>query len=210
MDNLILLNKQSAVRFADLESKVFFEKISGYDTLRFILSKKAILVEGPSDELVIQRAYMDLHNGKLPIEDGVEVISVGTSFLRFLEIANYLNFDIKVVTDNDGDIAALNKKYKNYLGINQKPNIEICFDDRDLAQIMASNKTNLVFNYNTLEPSLIEANNLITMNEILGKDYRTVEELIKFMLNNKTDCALKIFTSKKCINYPEYILRAIR
>ena len=75
---------------------------------------------------------------------------------------------------------------------------------------MASNKTNLVFNYNTLEPSLIEANNLITMNEILGKDYRTVEELIKFMLNNKTDCALKIFTSKKCINYPEYILRAIR
>lgn len=56
-----------------------------------ILCKKAILVEGDSDELVIQKAYMLQHNGRLPIHDQVDVISVGTSFLRFLEIAAKLH-----------------------------------------------------------------------------------------------------------------------
>ena len=89
-----------------------------------ILCKKAILVEGDSDELVVQRAYMDTHNGKLPIEDEIEVMSVGTSFLRFLEIAERLNISVKVVTDNDGDIPALEKKYSEYIGKNKKDNIE--------------------------------------------------------------------------------------
>ena len=64
--------------------------MSGYDTLRLILCKKAILVEGDSDELVVQRAYMDIHNGRLPIQDGIDVITVGLSFLRFLEVATIL------------------------------------------------------------------------------------------------------------------------
>ena len=34
---------------------------------------------------------------------------MGTSFWRFLEIAKYLDFTIKVVTDNDGDVKALEK-----------------------------------------------------------------------------------------------------
>ena len=60
-----------------------------------------------------------LENGnKLPIEIGIgiDVISVGISFLRFLEIAEKINIEVVVVTDNDGSIEALNKKYKDYLG----------------------------------------------------------------------------------------------
>jgi putative ATP-dependent endonuclease of the OLD family len=52
----------------------------------------------------------------LPIEDGIDVISVGTSFLRFLEIAEKINKPVAVITDNDGDVAALSKKYADYLG----------------------------------------------------------------------------------------------
>ena len=74
-------------------------------SLRMILCKKAILCEGDSDELVIQKAYMQLNDGRLPIEDGIEVISVGVSFLRFLEIADCIQTKIAVVTDNDGDLA---------------------------------------------------------------------------------------------------------
>ena len=88
LENLILLNHGKILRLADLssETSVFFKRIAGYDTLRLLLSSKAILVEGDSDELIVQRAYMDSHNGKLPINDGIDVISVGVSFLRFLEI----------------------------------------------------------------------------------------------------------------------------
>lgn len=109
LDNLILLNAQKAISFDKIESKDFFERVAGYDTLRLILCKKAILVEGDSDELILQRAYMDKNYGRLPIEDGIEIISVGTSFLGFLEIAKHLDMPVRVVTDNDGDIKALEK-----------------------------------------------------------------------------------------------------
>lgn len=209
LDNLILLNQQNTIRFSDLESKTFFEKVSGYDTLRMILCKKAILVEGDSDELVIQRAYMDTHNGKLPIEDGVEIISVGTSFLRFLEIAERLSIPVKVVTDNDGSVASLEKKYKKYIGKNKKLNIEICYDSNEYTGALTIGKAKKPFNYNTLEPLLLKANDLDTLNRILDTDYSTEDDLHKYMKENKTECALKIFSAEDSIEYPEYIKRAI-
>ena len=39
-----------------------------------------------------------------------------------------INKPVVVVTDNDGDIDTLNKKYENYLGSKANPNIKICFD----------------------------------------------------------------------------------
>ena len=46
-------SKTSIIVFITFE---FFKKVAGYDTLRLILCKKSILVEGDSDELVVQRA----------------------------------------------------------------------------------------------------------------------------------------------------------
>ena len=210
LNNLILLNQQETVRFSNLKSKEFFEKVSGYDTLRLILCDKAILVEGDSDELVIQRAYMDTHDGKLPIEDNVDVISVGTSFLRFLEIAENLNIPVRVVTDNDGDVSALEKKYSRYLGSNKKQNIEICYDENEYNGVLRIGKNKpKAFNYNTLEPLLVNANTLELFNEIFESDY-SEDDLQKYMKSNKTDCALKIFNYTSNINYPEYIQRAVK
>lgn len=97
--------------------------------MRLLLSKKAVLVEGDSDELVIQRAYMDSFDEKLPIHDRIDIISFGTSFLRFLEIPKLLGLQATVVTDNDGNVAALKNKYKDYLRENKIDNITICFDE---------------------------------------------------------------------------------
>ena len=210
LDNLVLLTKNNSVRLRGLESNDFFEKISGYDTLRLILCKKAILVEGDSDELVIQRAYMDKHDGKLPIEDGVEVISVGTSFLRFLEIGRKLNIPVKIVVDNDGDIAALQEKYSEYIGTNVSSNIEVCFDLKEYSGELKIGKNNTPYNYNTLEPLLLESNSLEVLNEIFGTSYAEKDDLRKYMRNHKTDCALKIFKARTKINYPDYIARAVK
>lgn len=211
LDNLILLNQQKTTRFNQLKANGFFEKIAGYDTLRLILCKKAILVEGDSDELVLQRAYMDNHSGKLPIEDGVEIISVGTSFLRFLEIAEHLSLPVKVVTDNDGDLEALMKKYADYIGTNKKDNIEICYVKNEYTgTLMLGKKVSKPFNYNTLEPLLLVENSLSTMNTIFDTNYTLDDEMHKYMKANKTDCALKIFSCEDNIKYPEYIMRAIR
>src|SRR5690606_22707311 len=124
LKDLILLNDRKALTLDDLskDTRGFFEKISGYDTLRLILCEKAILVEGDSDELIVQNAYLE-EQGVLPIENCVEVISVGVSLLRLLEMAEKLNKTVSVVTDNDGDIEAMEKKYEASLGVKAKENI---------------------------------------------------------------------------------------
>jgi putative ATP-dependent endonuclease of OLD family len=71
LDNLILLNNtggHSYVKLSALSDQgKFFKKLPGYDTLRLALAEKVVLVEGDADELVVQKAYMLKHQGRLPI-----------------------------------------------------------------------------------------------------------------------------------------------
>lgn len=209
LEHLILLNNKKTVRLNELqeETRTFFEKLSGYDTLRLLLCEKAILVEGDSDELLVQKAFMMKNDGKLPIEHGIDVISVGTSFLRFLEIAEKIDKKVAVVTDNDGNVASLNSKYQAYLGSNSKANIKICFDETvDTGVLMIGTKP---FNYNTLEPKFLKANNRTILNTILGTEFTNDDDLHKYMKANKTACALKIFDSTETFEFPEYITKSI-
>lgn len=148
---------------------------------------------------------MDSFNGKLPIHDGIDIISVGTSFLRFLEIAKILDLQVTVVTDNDKNVNALKKKYKDYLGDNKTANIKICFDEEE--HEYEGKLEN--YNYNTLEPCIYRANTLDIMNQILGKEFSESDDLLKYMKYNKTEVALKIFNSDIKIKYPKYIEEAI-
>jgi len=77
MENVILLGENRSGKLSQLpkDTKDYFQKLPNYDTLRFILSKRVILVEGPADDLIIQKAYHQKHN-KLPLDDGIDVISV--------------------------------------------------------------------------------------------------------------------------------------
>lgn len=204
LDHLIVLRDGEVVRISELEASDFFKKLAGYDTLRLALARKAILVEGDSDELVVQRAYMDANTGRLPIQDGVDVISVGTAFLRFLELARALKIPVAVVTDNDGEPASVEKKYAAYKA---SDTVKICFDPVvDTGPLMIGDKA---YNYNTLEPKLLKANDLATLIGILKVSTDTEDDLRKHMRVNKTECALAIFNSTTAIAYPDYIKEAI-
>lgn len=210
LDNLILLHDKKIIRLNKLspDTQKFFEKIAGYDTLRLILCKKAILVEGDSDELVIQKAYMLQNQGKLPIENEIDVISIGIAFKRFLEIAANINKEVTVVTDNDGDIEKnINNKYSDYLGDNAKPNIKICFDTTIDPELTIDGKK---YNNNTLEPKILKSNSLSKLNKIFGTKHTTDDDLRKYMKSNKTECALKIFDTPEKIFFPDYVLEAIK
>ncbi|MCV6624134.1 MAG: AAA family ATPase [Cellvibrionaceae bacterium] len=209
LNSLILLHNKNVTKLKDLsaDTRSFFEKIQGYDTLRLILCEKAILVEGDSDELIVQKAYMNANGGKLPIENGIDVISVGVSFLRFLEVSEKLGKRVVVVTDNDGDVEALERKYANYLGTNSKKGISICYDSVvDEGELKIGEKK---FNYNTLEPKLVRTNGFEGMKTLLDVEYAGIDDLHKYMKSNKTDCALKLFDSDYDIYFPDYILRSI-
>jgi putative ATP-dependent endonuclease of the OLD family len=194
LENLMLLNankKTATLKSLSFDTQNYFKKLPGYDTLRILLSKKAILVEGPSDELIVQKAYMQKH-GKMPIEDCVDVITVrGLSFKRFLEIANVLDKEIFVITDNDGKNK--NDIETNYAEVLGKSKV---FVDEDTT-------------CTTLEPQIAKCNSLELLNAIFGKSFPDKESLSHYMVNNKTECALAILESHNTITIPEYIENAV-
>lgn len=199
IDHLRLIShdgKSASLNGLTAETIDYFMKLPGYDTLRLVLSRRCILVEGPSDELIVQRAYKDKH-GKTPLQDRVDIISVaGLAFKRFLEIAVLLRLDVCVVTDNDGDVAALEAKYAEYIA-GQHPTISICYDNDEISP--------------TLEPQLLKANSLSLLNTILATKCNNDEAMLKFMGgNNKTSCALKLFETDQTWVVPGYIAHAVR
>lgn len=194
IESVLLFGRAATATLKDLTAGTqdYFLRLPGHDTLRLILAQRAILVEGPSDELIVQAAFKKKH-GKMPLEAGVDVISVrALAFKRFLEIAALLDLQTDVVTDNDGDIETLKKKYDGYL---DKERIKIRYDDD--------------VNYKTLEPQLLKANSRVMINAIIGKDFQTDAELLAYMEANKTEAALRFFETDKPWAAPAYIEAAI-
>ncbi len=189
IENLVLLGMAEPTRITDLspDTVEFFKKLPGFDTLRLALAEAAILVEGPSDELIVQRAYRDTH-GRLPIDDGIDVISVGLSHKRFAALAIRLGRRVWLVTDNDGKSSEeVTQRFSEFLG--DKVSLHTA-DDPQL---------------NTLETNLVAVNELSTLNCALGTEHPTKEDVLRAMLAEKTASALAIFESGTSLKMPKYI-----
>ncbi len=197
LDNLILWGEdKKTMKLKELNptTEDYFKKLAGYDTLRLVLAKKAILVEGPSDELIVQKAYL-IAKGHLPSTDGIDVICVkGLSFKRFLEIAKLLTKKVSVVTDNDGNHKTkVIDKYKDYINL---PHVNICYDKNDTLK--------------TLEPQIVSCNTISNLNKIFNTAFTTIEEITQYMIDNKTECALLIFNSTEHFEAPEYVKQSFQ
>lgn len=196
LGNLILLGGDTPIYFNAIEesTRTFFTKLSGYDTLRVVLSNKAILVEGPCDDLIIQKAYKDRYR-KLPIQDGIDIISVsGLSFKRYLTLVKGMNKQIAIITDNDGKSQKKHEWYDN----DQTETIRFFISDDNNAK--------------TLEPQIVAANNenLDKLCKMVGYNGECdALALAEFMQKNKTDSALSIFEAEDSIAIPQYIQEAI-
>ena len=193
IDDVIMFDGENGITLDDLppDTKSYFKRLPGHDTLRMMLAKKTILVEGPSDELIVQKAFQQVHD-VLPLQAGVEVISVGTSFKRFLDIASRLQLEVSMIRDNDGDSAAKIALFDDYKDLD---NILVSIDDDNAAS--------------TLEPQILKANGLQKLNVMLGKDYATDADMNQFMTANKTEYALMLFEHADELIIPDYIQNAI-
>lgn len=175
VESLLLFQRGNSIRLTDLKDKStqdYFKKLRGHDTLRLILARRSILVEGPSDELIVQRAYEKKH-GKMPLEDGVDVIAVNAlAFKRFLQIAVVLEKTTDVVTDNDGSVENVKSRYTDYL---KSKFVSIQYDDDESAK--------------TLEPQLLKKNGLSVINSVLGKSFSDNAAALAYMEKHKADTA---------------------
>lgn len=184
----------------DNELFSFFTKISNYPTLRLILCKSAILVEGPTDEMVITYYYKKKYD-RHPFDDGIELISVeGVKFKNFVELAKSFKRRVAIVTDNDGFSL---EDLHSHRGLDEIP---------DNIKIFTEIDTSL----NTLEPSFVKANadNLQELSNAVRKmevNPDTEANLVEFMKKNKTEWAYRLLTNIDSTNFktPEYIIEAI-
>tara|TARA_R110002124_G_scaffold102033_1_gene249933 strand:- start:177 stop:1268 length:1092 start_codon:yes stop_codon:yes gene_type:complete len=195
IDSTIMFDGQKGVRLSDLpaDTKRYFMRLPGHNTLRMVLAERSILVEGPSDELLVQIAYKQQH-GRMPLEDGVEVIAVNSlAFKRFLDIAKLLKLDVCAVIDNDGKPARIRENYAVY---EAEEAITLCLSDE--AELR------------TLEPQLMQANGKEKLERLLGVVCDDEAALLEYMKDNKADVALDLFESDELIDIPEYISLAVR
>ncbi len=207
LKNIILLHEGKTSQLTNVNTGTveFFMKLPGYNTIRFLLADKVILVEGPTDELIIQRAYKDKY-GKLPIENGIDVMAVDSlAFKRYCDLALLVKKPLNIVIDNDGDIQHnILDRYEGYLS-KYEDLIKIYYEKIEA--------------FNTIEPSVVAANSknndmIEKFKRVISKNgsmmNKTGKELVEFMTRNKAEWGLRVFDSDESIEFPEYINDAIK
>ena len=204
LQNLFLVDHGKSVPFSNLSDDTFkfFQKLPGFDTLRAVLARKIIFVEGPTDELIVERCYIDEYE-HLPIDDGIDIIVArGLTFKRLCDITILLKKKVAVITDNDEHPENMRDRYKEYVEffVEQNPKLH------------------------TIEPSVLAVNSDLDENGNFvphlafqyivnqkTKRQMSFDELDEFMEkdNNKVEWAFRVFDSPKKIEYPENIKNAI-
>ena len=205
LSKVLLVNNGAVAPFGALseDTKKYFVKLPGYDTLRFVLAEKIILVEGPTDDLIIQRAYMDKY-GHLPSDDGIDIFVVDSlAFKRFCEIGKLVGKKVVVVTDNDGDIAQnIHKKYEDYYGLDD---FKFYYESDEVLHTIEPSV--LAVNCETDGPTELFKRVISARGSMMNK---SKEEILSFMKKNKAEWAYRVFEATDCICYPEYIRNVIK
>jgi len=193
LDGLLLMHDGVVARFDQLHADTvrYFQKLPGYDTLRLVLADKLVLVEGPSDEILFERFYLDKY-GVRPIEHGVDVLSMrGLSLRRCLAVCAALDKHCVAMRDVDDLVPDdIEEDLSEYL-------------DDDKRRLFVGDPTKGV----TLEPQVRSENSPEVLRKVLGIQDRA--DLPTWMKNNKTEGALRIAESGSSIEPPLYLAEAV-
>lgn len=178
----------------------FFVKADGNAFLQLLLSKKAFLVEGATEFLLLPHFYKQI-TGKTIEEDGISVIPCnGISYKNYLEIAKETSKKICVITDNDGN----QNRIDEATAFNNSNTFQHIFlgttTDDWTWEVCLYNLNKSILN------SMIEvqAGAKYYFHE---KDYGQV---LGKMLNNKVEAAYKMLLSMIEFDVPQYIKDAIK
>ena len=194
---VLILSEENPSRPASLRdlspgTAEFFMKATDNNVLELALCKKAILVEGDAEFILMEALYKISAPGGSLDADGIHLISVdGTSFKRYLELAKLLDIKVAAIRDNDNDHAA--NCVANYLGY-VSPSIQV-FADPDTSR-------------HTFEVCIYQDNQ--TACEELFEPGRKSLSVEQYMLKNKTDAAFQLLEKKgTALTAPGYIQQAV-
>ena len=196
LNNILIMHEKNEITPVSLnklskETSDYFLKAPTASIIEFALSQKVILVEGPSEYILIDKFYKKI-TGNSPEKDGVQIIDIrGLSFKRYLEIATLSGSRVAVITDNDHNYEdKCKKRYSTYENYN---NIRIFYEQNN--------------DMYTFELVMYNLNK-----ELCNKlfNFNDNNACIEYMKNNKTECALKLLNKVEDVLVPKYIEEAIK
>ncbi|OOE40844.1 ATP-dependent nuclease [Salinivibrio kushneri] len=200
LTNVIVLSGHDAIHLTDSKKQLtnYLRKRPNFDILKLLLSNKVVLVEGTTEEMLINAIlYRDNNN-----VSSLEVISIEqTGFTTFMDIWLQVNKDkttkkLSIIRDYDDNDSTKDKHQK--------------YDtNNDNIRVRTTSKY-------TLEDDLAEADgNLNRLNTLLKTTYKTPEEMAEFLKKRKAERMLKIADSildeknKDPIKLPKHIQEAL-
>lgn len=180
LSNVIVLSGDKAIHLNDTKSKLtnYLRKRPNFDVLKLLFSGRTILVEGTTEEMLINSI---LNNDDENIHR-VEVISIGQKgFKTFMDIwlqVNKGNEDKKLGVIRDRDDIQKDAKAK----------VDHEKYDTDNANIIV--KTTEKY---TLENDLVDAgDNLKSLKAIFGRKGDDIKQMAEYLIGNKAESMLKI------------------
>lgn len=200
LTNVIVVSGNAAIHLTDSKKKLtnYLRKRPNFDILKLLLSNKTVLVEGTTEEMLINAIlYRDNKN-----VSSLEVISIEqTGFTTFMDVWLQVNKGntkkrLSIIRDYDENDTT-------------KKNHEKYDTDNDNIRVRTTTKY-------TLEDDLSEADgNLDRLNTLFNKKYKTSDEMAAFLKNSKAERMLKIADSildeenKDPIKLPKHIQEAL-
>lgn len=198
LSNAILLSESSFSKLSDLKNDTskFFQKAPNTNILNFVLSKKAILVEGDAEYIILEEFYKQISKIETYKNDIALISCGGKTFERYLQVAELLQKKVAVITDNDKDYALnIEGKYSTYEG----DNIKVFADQNNE-------------NY-TFEVCMYKSNEKFYEDNI--KKPQMKNGVLSYMLDNKAEASFRLLNLTKTTEYkkdfkiPQYIKDAI-
>lgn len=200
-------NKTSKLDNVNETTAQFFIKLDNNNLLHLLLSKKAILVEGPTEYLLLPYFYQKLYKSTLE-SDGITLITCGgISYKRYFDIVQNTNIKIAVITDNDEKDA--NLSYMNEY--NSKHISQKIFMDKDLKNFTWEVA---LYNCNEHNPDLKKCAGKIIptanyeFNKVIYGKKGINKPILGKMLNNKVEVAYTILQNEANLKVPNYIKEA--
>ena len=193
LTNAIFISEDSHTNLSELttDTSYFFQKSPDTNVLNFILSKKAILVEGDAEYILLDDFYKKIYKSSMYLDDVTLIACGGKTFKRYIELAKILRKKTAIITDNDKDYQKnIITNYKGF--VNDKVHI---FSDKD----------DELYTFEVV----LHRYNTIFLDDKIKNGYMS-NGVLHFMLNNKAEAAFRTLTvldkeGYSDFNIPEYI-----
>ena len=185
----------------DEETARYFIKLENHNLLQFILAKKVLLVEGPTEALLLPHLYKKEFKESINKKD-IDVISCnGLSYERYMKVAKSMDKKIAVITDNDGSIEKIN----NCAYINKTNSKQHVFT---ASSVDLFTWEKCLFDENCYSNDFLNLPKYQDDAKYEIKGQENEDRMVRYMQLHKVDFAYKLIESDIDLKLPSYVYEA--